>query len=123
MKIRNGFISNSSTCSFLIYGVCLSKEEISKYLKEDFLNELNEEEKKEMESLSSIKWILENKLNLSVSRADSDEYFFIGKSWSGVRDDQTGFQFKEEIKEIINKAFNVSDSIRFGTFSEAWSDY
>lgn len=49
-----------------------------------------------------------------------DSTVYIGKSWDEVKDDQTGAQFKEEVKEQLKKVFG--EDIECDTYSEAWHD-
>jgi hypothetical protein len=94
MKFRQGFVSNSSSCSFLIYGA--------------HVNDYDEEKVDELED-----WAYKN--NYAI---EFPEYMglYIGKSWSSVKDDETGKQFKEKIEKDLKKlGFN-----EFNTFSYAW---
>jgi hypothetical protein len=49
MKVRNGFVSNSSSSSFVVYGTCLSEEEIRKCFGWD--DDIEEDEEKEFYEL------------------------------------------------------------------------
>lgn len=85
MKIRNGFVSNSSSTSFCIYGMYIEDS--------NDLGELNEIEK------------LIHKVGLEIYYSYEDICVFIGKSWSSIKDEQTGKQFKDEIEEKLKKTF------------------
>ncbi len=95
MKIRLGFVSNSSTTSFLIYGIELTSEELEK-LTED-LPELLEKE------------------------YSYDEDGYLGRSWDTVKDDETGKQFKESVEKEVKKLF-PNKKLEFRTVKEAYSD-
>lgn len=83
MKLRNGFVSNSSTSSFLIYGVEVEAGwEASEALYGEILDKYD---------LSS--WCI------------NGENLFIGESWCNVRDDETGRQFKDRVQKAINDLF------------------
>jgi hypothetical protein len=76
MKIREGFVSNSSTTSFCIYGAFLEDTE-----------EIDEEKA--------------GKLGLEI---EYDDYgIYVGKSWPSIKDDQTGGEFKKGIEDQIAK--------------------
>lgn len=84
MKIRSGFVSNSSTTSFCIYGVCISGHLDFWELKHDGV--ISKEPK--------------------LYHYGAEDGMYIGNEWSGVGDDETGRQFKErtekEITELID---------------------
>lgn len=99
MKIHLGFVSNSSSESFLIYGICLKKEEITE----------------------DIEYKIE-KLGLSLNyNPDNDWVKYIGKSWELVGPDQTGNQFRKEITDKILSVFGKDlDLSEFGTYTDSW---
>lgn len=105
MKIRHGFVSNSSTTSFCIYGICIEAgEEIIELA-----------ERSDMFSRFS---------------PDGDS-IYIGKEWCAIGDNETGAQFKKSTQEKIEKfvltsklkGFNIiTDSLQCSTIQEAWHD-
>jgi len=115
MKTRKGFISNSSTTSFCIYGISIDPNEIKTILNlpdTEGIYEAIEEESK-------------NK-DISLYFIDGSEYsdcFYIGQAYSSIEDNETGAQFKQRVKEEVNKLFdNQIEENRFGTIEEAWRD-
>lgn len=106
MKIRNGFVSNSSTTSFCIYGVVVSKNEIIKALNPD---------EKELDDLC---YFLEKKFpSLTIAHPDYGDYF-IGRSFPSIKDDETGKQFKDSVKQELTGIFGPD--IKFNIQQEAW---
>lgn len=95
MKIRMGFVSNSSSSSFLVYGACLSPR-----------NELYD---------------LTSKIEVY---SPPDDNTYIGLSWDRVGDDETGKQFKERVTKkvtaLLSEAGVSTDGLKFRTFSAAW---
>jgi len=111
MKIRAGFVSNSSSSSFCIYGTYMDVNEVVEKMK-DFLTEeeieLIEDEPYEVQEL------IEEKTDLAVYM--SEDSIWIGKSWTSVGDDQTGKQFKDSVQEELEKVFGPD--VECGTHEE-----
>jgi len=109
MKTRQGFVSNSSSSSFLIYGVCIEEDEAIK-LAEKLTKENFEEPWEAREAI-------DYKTNFE-TYCPYDE-IFIGKSWDSIKDDETGKQFKDSIEKEL-KELGITDG--FSTHEYAWRD-
>ena len=75
MKIRQGFVSNSSSSSFMIYGAIFSS--LDSQVVEAF-----------------------EEAGLEVYCPFDDDYY-IGMSWDGVGDNETGGEFKKRVENTI----------------------
>lgn len=108
MKIRNGFVSNSSSSSFCIYGTALEFGEVleklneSKYFTEEELENFDEDE-----GIYEIGEIISKKTTLSVHVDGEGDTLWVGKEWSTIGDDETGREFKESIKTELEKLLGV----------------
>lgn len=104
MKIRHGFVSNSSTTSFSIYGIYLSEEDLKK------------------RKLTEHIYIMPTGSEIDIYIPPYSEDAYIGKSWSKIKDEETGKQFKENTKEIIRKYFSDVKDDEFCTMESGWYD-
>jgi len=78
MKIRSGFVSNSSTSSFLIYGVYLDAHP-------------------DLDVISQIE-------SIPGFEVIHPEYgWYIGRNPQSIRDDETGKEFKESVSRILSE--------------------
>jgi len=98
MKIRNGFVSNSSSSSFCIYGTNIGENRDEVEIIEEKIRELG--------------------LKLEVHYGEYTRY--VGRSWSSIGDDETGKQFKASVKDAVAKL--ELDPKKIGTVEESWYD-
>jgi hypothetical protein len=97
MKVRQGFVSNSSTTSFCIYGVGTNED---------------------------IAWTQARDAGLVHERFQdySDPQYALGVPFTDIRDDETGAQFKERVRKAVRRLLpDVSDD-DFGAQEDAYRD-
>src|ERR1035437_1771005 len=105
MKSRSSFVSNSSTSSFLIYGIIVSD-----------LNFLTSDLDIDIDTM-----IEDLKLDLVTHSPDGDDTY-VERSWDNVKDDQTGKQFKESVEADVTKLFKLVNTPKCKTHEYAWRD-
>lgn len=124
MKTRHGFVSNSSTSSFLIYGVSMERSEFVDLLVEKFahvfqkeLDEINKSIKNEDEKLTleealnqhefDIEYELDKaKVDMPLYMIDSEgDVVFFGTDPTDMGMDETKRQFQERVECEINTFF------------------
>jgi len=103
MKVRLGFVSNSSSVSFTIYGIYV--------------------EGKRNNCIEEIRNIA-GEMGLFTHYDRDGEDAYIGRKWSDIKDNETGAEFKKSVKEKISllvlKA-SIKDAT-LCTFEEGWYD-
>lgn len=95
MKVRLGFVSNSSSCSFCIYGI--------------WVDHPDEELRDKAEEL-----------RLFCHRDQYGDGLYIGREWSSIGDEETGRMFREDTEKKIEQ-LPIEDK-HCSTHEEGWFD-
>ena len=113
MKIRVGFVSNSSSSSFCIYGMYLdenARETLKKAMDMEDIDSWDFDKKAEVMGLTI-------KMRNGPSEYDEDSKYCIGRSWSTIKDDETGKAFKNSIHSDLAQ-LGITPTCR--TIEESW---
>ncbi len=98
MKVRIGFVSNSSSSSFLMYGARIRESTVDSVDAKDMSGLIVEYGNPDLR--------------------DYDEDVYVGRSWGSVGDDETGLAFKQSIEKAIESVFGTGKTCR--TMEDAW---
>ena len=110
MKIRNGFVSNSSTSSFCLFGACIENEKAR-----DVLRQIDPE----CDEFDCAEVIAEA-LKLDYSSGPPESYYiYLGRDPASLTDSETGAQFKQSVKDALSKYFPDAE---LSWHCEGWYD-
>jgi hypothetical protein len=124
MKYRHGFVSNSSSTSFTIYGICLDPVEktIYKNLQDDFKARCLIEAEKHGGSdpdLECFIKVMREELHVDCQWGQDQYSLYFGFEIDDMKDDETKLQFYDRVERLFKTAFK---EVSCSWNSEAWYD-
>lgn len=116
MKIRTGFVSNSSTSSFCIYGCFLDQDKAIKlFVKAGILTE----------PAANNSWgacqMGADEIGVKFYTGESDLGAYFGFDFTNIPDDVNVGEWKQEKEEVLKKIFG--EEISCYVYLEAWANY
>jgi hypothetical protein len=117
MKVRTGYVSNSSSSSFCIFGVNLDEKDAKERM---LALATDEQRKKDIEECGAYEMLYDEK-GIFFSGGDPNGWksgIFVGLGWDTIGDDETGGQFKKRVQSRLEEIFGPGLSL--GTYEESW---
>ena len=104
MKIRKGFVSNSSSTSFSVYGIGEDNETLLEMLNTTSGNTVTVDEDEYVDWYETFSTF--NLQGLEITTGD--DYSYVGVSWDELGDDETGAQFKTRVNDLLVSVFGAA---------------
>lgn len=121
MKVRTGFVSNSSSSSFCAFGVAVGMDEEELTKLGMVFTEDDRDSDGYIDEMGEIIYNAADGCNLKCTYDYDSTMAYVGLEYPDMADDETMGQFKERAKVAVKKMFpNIQDDA-FGHIEESWS--
>ena len=117
MKIRTGFVSNSSSSSFVGWGVSINTDDLIKAY-----CELHEKCEDDYDCDYEMLWNLAEENGFRFVLIDYNDCGFFGMEYTSMRDDETKGEFKKRVESKIDKLFGKNYADKCGSIEKVWRD-
>lgn len=105
MKIRRALVSNSSSSSFIIYGINISIDDVTKYAKLNFSENKDYQKILTKDDYEIIEFLNDTIPAIEFIADYEDDSVYVGRSFETIKDDETGKMFKDSVEEFIKEHF------------------
>jgi len=105
MKVRNGFVSNSSSSSFCAYGISADREEVLQAWKKKKGVDASEDEDEDYDDMYDIANELIEDVDLYMEVGYDSEYFYFGRCYTSAADTWTFGDFKKSVQADVDTIF------------------
>jgi len=116
MKVRHGFVSNSSSTSFSIFGSVFDYEQLKALLnyapeqkKADAAEEVEEDDGDNWDEREAVQNLLDatiKKQKAKLSCYENDEgTTYIGRNYESIKDNETGKNFRDGVRKDMKNVF------------------
>lgn len=103
MKYRNGFVSNSSSSSFCMYGVELDKDSFIKIL--DIHLKLTDDDREYIEEEGAFALLdIAERMDYRFITFIHDDYHWVGRDPFSIADNESGMDFRQSVQSFLDKA-------------------
>lgn len=109
MKIRQGFVSNSSSTSFCIYGTYVDEDESVGYADKKKKKSKTDEDDDWDDDYPTFEKFQKKaaKIGLEFYHSCEGGGLWVGSAPDNIKDDETGKQFKDSVEEKLKTLFKL----------------
>ncbi len=125
MKIRIGFVSNSSSTSYVLWGMSIEWPQLKEDLQKKLIVDCGDSPDGDGEAPEEWEYSLEGMYPLLEQYYGEGDYFEgydFGRSFVNIKDDETGKEFKESIEKILREILKDDVKVEAGVIDVCYRD-
>lgn len=122
MKIRTGFVSNSSSSSFVVYGITMNSSEVLDLAKKLGYETAVSEDEEYIDTYELLKFVaVKLGKDWGSSTGPQGECPMLGRKYQSLKDDETGKQFRDSVQQKLSEM--LGKKVNPEHVEEGWMDY